>query len=69
MSADIFLLATGEVERFNTTITKTIKCALTEGKDWKEASQQFLLMYRTTPHTATGISPSQTLFHHIPDNG
>ena len=29
--------ADGEVERFNRTITKAIKCALTEDKDWKEA--------------------------------
>ena len=31
--------------------------------------QQFLLMYRTTPHTTTSISPAQMLFHHIPNNG
>ena len=31
--------ANGEIKRFNRTITKTIKCALTEGKDWKEALQ------------------------------
>ena len=61
--------ANGEIERFNRTITKTIKCALTEGKDWKEALEQFLLMYRTTPHTTTGTSPAQILFHHIPNNG
>ena len=34
--------ADGEVERFNRTITKAIKYALTEDKDWKEALQQFL---------------------------
>ena len=61
--------ANGEIERFNRTITKTIKCALTEGKDWKEVLQQFLLMYRATPHTTTGTSPAQILFHHIPNNG
>ena len=26
-------------------------------------------MYCTTPHTTTGTSPVQTLFHHIPNNG
>ena len=26
-------------------------------------------MYCTTPHTTTGISPPQTLFHHTPNNG
>ena len=59
----------GEVERFNRTIIKAIKCTLTENKDSKEALQQFLLMYRTTPHTTTGISPAQMLFQHIPNNG
>ena len=29
--------ANSEVERFNRTITKTIKCALTEGREWKKA--------------------------------
>ena len=58
-----------EVERFNRIITKTIKRALTEGKDWKEALQQFLLMYHTIPHnTTTAISPAQVLFHHITNN-
>ena len=61
--------ANGEIERFNNTITKTIKCTLTKGKYWKEDFQQFLLMYRTTPHTTTSISPAQMLFHHIPNNG
>ena len=58
-----------EFERFNKTITKTIKCARTKGRDWNEALQQFLLMYRTTPHTTTGISRAQNLFHHIPNSG
>ena len=46
--------ANGEVERFNRTLTKTIKCAMAKGKDWKSTLQQFLLMYCTIPHTATG---------------
>ena len=60
--------ANGEVERFNRTLTKTVKCAMAEGKDWKSALQQFLLMYRTTPHTTTGISPAEMLFQHTPNN-
>ena len=42
---------------------------MAEGKDRKSALQQFLLMYRTTPHTTTGISHAQMLFQHIPNNG
>ena len=41
---------------------------MAEGKDWKTALQQFLLMYRTTPHTTTSISPAQMLFQHTPNN-
>ena len=61
--------ANGEVKRFNRTLTKTIKCAVGKGKDWKAALQQFLLMYHTTLHTTTGISPAQMLFQHTPNNG
>ena len=28
-----------------------------------------LLIYRTTPHTTTGIYPAQVLFYHMPSNG
>ena len=61
--------ANGEVKRFNRTLTKMIKCAMAEGKDWKTALQQLLLMYRTTSLTTTGISPAQMLFQHTPNNG
>ena len=53
----------------NRTISKIIKCAYTEGNDWKTALDQFLLMYRTTPHTTTGISPAAALFKHQLNNG
>ena len=58
-----------EVERMNRTISKIIKCAYTEGNDWKTELDQFLLMYRTTPHATTGISPAAALFRHQLNNG
>ena len=48
----------GEVERFNRVISKIIQCASTEGKEWREEIDKFLLYYRTNPHTATDIPPA-----------
>ncbi|XP_057294040.1 uncharacterized protein K02A2.6-like [Hydractinia symbiolongicarpus] len=59
----------GEVERFNRTLSKVIKCAITEQKDWKKELNHFLLMYRTTPHSITGVSPADMLLKHKPNNG
>ncbi|XP_057291219.1 uncharacterized protein K02A2.6-like [Hydractinia symbiolongicarpus] len=59
----------GEVERFNRTLSKVIKCAITEQKDWKKELDHFLLMYRTTPHSITGVSPADMLLKHKPNNG
>ena len=55
-------LATGEVERQNRTLLKTLKIAHAEQKNWNIELQRFLLAYRTTPHTTTGESPSNLLF-------
>ena len=54
--------ANGEVERQNRTLLKRIKIAQAEGKDWKSEIHAFLLMYRSTPHTTTGVSPAELLF-------
>ena len=52
----------GEVERQNRTILKRLRIAETEGKNWKEELDKFLLMHRATPHAVTGKSPSELLF-------
>ena len=41
--------ANGEVERFNHTLGKFIKCTHSAGKDWRKEIEGFLLQYRTTP--------------------
>ena len=61
--------ANGEVERFNRTLVKMIKCAMTENKDWRKELQNFLLAYRTTPHSATNFAPADLFFQHKPNNG
>ena len=54
--------ANGEVERFNRTLGKMIKCYTAEGKDWHEWLNTFLLDYRSTLHRATGHSPTNLIF-------
>ena len=54
--------ANSEVERFNRTLEKAIRAATTEGKDWKNEINTFLLNYRATPHCTTGKSPAVLLF-------
>lgn len=51
----------GEVERGNETILKIVRIARLEGKDWRKALENFLLQYRVTPHTVTGVSPAELL--------
>ena len=54
--------ANSEVERFNRTLEEAIRAATTEGKDWKNEINTFLLNYRATPHCTTGKSPAVLLF-------
>jgi hypothetical protein len=51
----------GEVERFNETMLKIVKIANAQKQDLKEQLGNFLFQYRTTPHTTTGVSPSELL--------
>ena len=58
--------ANGEVENMNRTLKKAIQRAHIEGKDWKKEIEKFLLAYRSTPHSSTGIAPADLLLkHHI----
>nr|XP_039264197.1 uncharacterized protein K02A2.6-like [Styela clava] len=54
--------ANGEVERQNRSLMKAIRIAQVEGKDWKSELNKFLLAYRSTPHTTTGVSPYYLMF-------
>ena len=55
--------ANGEIERQDRTLLKRIKIAQIEKKDLKEELASYLMMYRTTPHSTTGVCPSKLLFH------
>jgi len=55
-------LANAEAERFMRTVKKTIKAAIAEGRNWNQDLHPFLLNYRATPHSSTGIPPATIMF-------
>lgn len=52
----------GEVKRQNRSILKRLKIAQVEKRNWRDELSDYLTMYRTTPHSTTGVSPSEMLF-------
>ncbi|PFX28921.1 Uncharacterized protein K02A2.6 [Stylophora pistillata] len=54
--------ANGEVERQNKSLLKRMKIAQAEGKEWKKEVRKYVVAYRSTPHTTTGVSPAELLF-------
>ena len=54
--------ANGEVERQNRSLLKRMRIAQAEGKQWKEEVRKYLIAYRSTPHTTTGVSSAELLF-------
>ena len=46
--------ANSEAENFMKPLTKTIRAARTEQKDWKKELYTFILNYRATPHSSGG---------------
>ena len=57
-STPLWPQANGEVERQNRSLLKAMRVAHSEGRDWRKELQKFLLGYRSTPHTTTGVSPA-----------
>ena len=55
--------ANGCVERMMGTLNKTIIASQMEGRNWKQDLYTFLLNYRATPHSTTGVSPAEALFN------
>ena len=54
--------ANGEVKRQNKSLLKAMCAAQAEGKQWQQELQKYLLAYRSTPHTTTGVSPAELLY-------
>ena len=55
--------ANSAAENFMKPLTKAVRAAHTEKKNWKKELYMFLLNYRATPHTTTGFPPSELLFN------
>ena len=54
--------ANREIERQNRTILKRLRIAQAEGRDCRSQMDDFLMIYRSTPHSTTGVSPAELLF-------
>ncbi|XP_033739246.1 uncharacterized protein K02A2.6-like [Pecten maximus] len=58
----LYPAANGEVERQNRSLMKRIKITHAQSKDWKTEIRTYLLAYRTTPHSTTGVSPAELMY-------
>ena len=54
--------ANGEIERQNRSILKRLPIAQAKGRNWRLEMDDFLMMYRSTPHSTSGVSPAELLF-------
>uniref|UniRef100_A0A1A7WTA5 Gypsy retrotransposon integrase 1 n=1 Tax=Iconisemion striatum TaxID=60296 RepID=A0A1A7WTA5_9TELE len=52
--------ANGAIERFHRVLKSCIQTAILEKTPWKSTVTEFLQVYRSTPHSTTGMSPSTT---------
>ena len=52
-----------EVERFMQPLGKAIQTAHAENKVWQQELYQFLLQYRSAPHSTTQVPPAELLFN------
>lgn len=53
----------GEVERQNRSILKRLKISQEQKRDWTDDLNQYLLMYRSTPHSTTSKTPAELMFN------
>ena len=57
----------GQTERFNHTLCSLIKSlSQTERRKWPDALPHLVMIYNTTPHSVTGISPYTLMFGRKP---
>lgn len=52
----------GLVENFNKSLKKAVRIAQVQNKNWRTELYTFLLHYRGTEHSTTGVSPAQLLY-------
>ena len=59
--------ANSQAESFMKPLTKAVRTAYLEKKDWKKQLYNFLFSYRNTPHCTTLIPPATLMFNRIPN--
>lgn len=52
----------GQVERQNRSLLKTLVISQNTKGDWRAELQKYLLAYRSTAHSVTGVSPAAMMF-------
>ena len=61
----LFLCGQGQTEEWRDKkshcLFKAMRASHAEGKPWQRELQKYLLAYRSTPHTTTGVSPAELL--------
>ena len=62
MTTPLWPQANGEIERQNPSILKRLRIAQAEGRNLKVEVERFLMMYRSTPHSTTGVSQAELLY-------
>ena len=55
--------ANAQVERFNETIEKNIRISNVEERNWRSDLFVFLMNYRNTPHSSTGVAPASLMMN------
>lgn len=53
----------GEVERQNRSLLKRLKISQLEKRNWQDDLEDYLLMYRSTKHSTTMMSPAEMMFN------
>jgi hypothetical protein len=54
--------ANGQAEAFMKCLGKIIRVAHIENRDWKCALNEFMMVYRATPHPSTGATPASLMY-------
>ena len=62
MTTPLWPQANREIERQNRSILKRLRIAQAEGKNLKSEVDRFLMMYRSTPHSITGVASAELLY-------
>lgn len=58
----------GEVERQNRSLLKRLKISQLEKRNWQDDFEDYLLMYRSTKHSTTMMSPAEMTIYSLQEN-